>query len=68
MVSLLGLQSFLFVFRKGEYVNLACSIICLVLESSSSFPKTYSLLLIFSDDDADIFAASLSISFFTNTI
>ena len=47
-------------FPNGEYANLACSIIWLRLEGNSS-PVRYSYLLIFPDDNADIFAASLLI-------
>ena len=46
-------------FSKGEYANLACSIICLRLEGNTSSSVRYSYLSIFPDDNADIFAASL---------
>ena len=48
---------------KGEYGNLACSIISLSLESNIAFPKRYSYLSIFLVDNADIFAASQLISY-----
>ena len=48
------------VFPKGEYANLACSITLLC--SISSFVR-YSYLLILLDYNADIFAASLLISY-----
>ena len=54
-VFLLDLSSF----WKGEYVNLACSIICLRLEGNISSLVRYSYLSIFPDDNADIFAAFL---------
>ena len=50
-------------FPKGEYANLACSIICLLLKGNISSPVRYSHLLIFPDDNADIFAASLLLSY-----
>ena len=46
-------------FLKGEYGNLVCSIIWLRLGGSISSPVRYSYLSVFSDDNADIFAASL---------
>ena len=45
-------------FLKGEYANLACSIIYLWIESKIYSPIRYSYLSIFPDDNADIFAAS----------
>ena len=41
-------------FPKGEYANLAFSIICLRLQGSISLFVRYSCLSIFSDDNADI--------------
>ena len=49
-------------FPKGEHTNLACSIICLWLEGNISSPVRY-YLSISPDDNADIFAASPSISY-----
>ena len=54
---------FLKAFPKGEYANLACSIICLWLEVNISSPVRYSYLSIFRDHPADIFAVSLLISY-----
>ena len=50
-------------FPNGEYVNLDCSIT--LLGSEGSFPSSvrYSYLSIFPDNNADLFAASLLISF-----
>ena len=53
------------VFSKGEYADLICSIICLQLEVIISSPARYSYLSIFLDDNADIFAASLLISYYS---
>ena len=50
-------------FPKGEYANLACSIICLFLEGYTSSPVRYSYLSILPNDNVDIFAASLLISY-----
>ena len=50
-------------FPKKEYANLACSISCLRLEGSISSPVTYSYLSFFRVDNANIFAASLLISY-----
>ena len=50
-------------FPKGEYANIACSIICLRLEGNISSPLRYSYLSIFPDDNADHFAASLLMSY-----
>ena len=50
-------------FPNGEYVNLACSVICLWLEDNISSPVRYSYLSIFPDDNADTFATSLLISY-----
>ena len=49
--------------EEREYANLAYSIICLWLEGNVSSPVRYSYLSILSDNNADIFAASLSISY-----
>ena len=49
-------------FPKGEYANLPCSIIYFWLEGNISSPARYSYILIFPDDYADIFVASLLIS------
>ena len=54
---------FLTVFPKGEYANLAYSVISLWLEDNISSPVRYSYLSILPDDNANIFAASLLISF-----
>ena len=62
----LSFNCFFFVsksFPKGEYANLACYFICLRLEGNISLPVRYSYLSIFSDDNADIFAASLLLSY-----
>ena len=48
-------------FSKEEYVNLACSIICLRLEGNISPSVRYSYLSVLSDYNVDIFAASLLI-------
>ena len=48
---------------RGEYVNLAYSIILLCSEGNVSSPVKYSYLLILPDDRADIFAASLLVSY-----
>ena len=48
-------------FPKGEYANLACSIICLWIESKISSLIRYLYLSTFPDDNADILAASLLI-------
>ena len=48
---------------RGKYTNLACSIIYLWLQSNISSPVRYSFLSIFPDDNADIFVASLLISY-----
>ena len=52
-----------FCFSNRENSNLACSIICLWLEGNISSPVTYSYLSTFPCDNADIFAASLLISY-----
>ena len=44
---------------RGEYVNLACSITLFWPGSNISLAVKYSFLWFFSDDYADIFAASL---------
>ena len=54
---------FLKAFPKGEYANLACSIICLWLEVNISSLVRYSYLSIFRDHHADIFDVSLLISY-----
>ena len=46
-----------------EYVNLACSIILLWWKGSVYSPVRYSYLLILPDDSANIFAASLLMSY-----
>ena len=46
-------------FPKGEYANLVCTIICLRLLGNISLP-----LSIFPDENADIFAAFLLISYY----
>ena len=51
-------------FPNRDYVNLACSIIFLWLEGNISSPGRYSYLSVFPDDNADIFAASLLISYY----
>ena len=59
--------SFSKAFPKGEYVNenmyLTCSFICLRLDGSISSPVRYSYLWISPDNKADIFYASLLISY-----
>ena len=54
---------FLKAFPKGEYWNLAYSIICFWLEGNISSHVKHSHLSIFPDDNADIFAAFLLTSF-----
>ena len=49
--------------RKGEYAKLACSIICLCLEGNTSSTVKYLYLSILPDDNADVFAASLLLSY-----
>ena len=49
---------------RGEYVNLACSIILPWSGGNASSPTRYSYLSILHDDRADIFAASLLISYY----
>ena len=48
---------------SGEYVNLACSIILLWSDGNISTPVGYSYLPILLDYNADIFAASLLMSY-----
>ena len=48
---------------RGENVTLACSIIWLRLEGRISSPKKYLHLLIFPDDNADVFGAYFLISY-----
>ena len=50
-------------FPKGEHVNLACSIL-LWSVGNISLPVRYSYISIFADDNFDIFAASLLISYY----
>ena len=50
-------------FPKREYANLAYSVICLWLKSNISSTVRYSYSSIFPDNNADIFAASLLISY-----
>ena len=50
-------------FHKGEYANLARSIICLRQEGIIYLRVRYSYLTTFPDDNADIFATSLLISY-----
>ena len=50
---------------RGEYAKFACSIICLSLESNISSPARYSYSSNFPHDKADIFAASLLITYCT---
>ena len=49
--------------QSGKYVSLACSIILLWSYGNISSPGRYSYLSIWPDDNADIVAASLSISY-----
>ena len=51
-------------FPKGEYADLAYSVIYLLLEGNISSPVRYSYLSIFPEDNADIFAASLLILYY----
>ena len=51
------------VLPRGEYVNLASSIILLWSDGNIYSPVRYSYLLNLPDDNADIFAASLLISY-----
>ena len=50
-------------FHNGDYVNLVCSITLLLSEGSISLHVRYSFLSIYSNDNADIFATSLLISY-----
>ena len=50
-------------FPKGGYVNIASSVTLLWSEGSTSSPVRYSYLSIFPDDNANVFAASLVISY-----
>ena len=50
---------FLKAFPKGEYINLACSIILVWSDGNISSPLKYQYLSIFQDDAVDIFTASL---------
>ena len=63
----LDLQLYFFFFSKafpnGEYVNLACSIICCWSDGNISSPVRYSYLWILPDDKADMLAASLLMSY-----
>ena len=48
---------------RGEYINFACSITLLWSDVSISSPVRYSYLSILPDDNAEVFAASLLISY-----
>ena len=50
-------------FPKGKYVNLACPIILLWSDDNVSSGVKYLHLSVLPDDKADIFAASLLISY-----
>ena len=50
---------------RGGYVNLACSISLLWWDGNISSPVRYSCLSALSDDNPDVFAASLLISYFS---
>ena len=50
---------------KRKYLNVACLIILLWSEGNISSPVKYSYLSILPDDNADIFAASLLISYWS---
>ena len=50
---------------RGEYLNLACSIILLWSDFNVSSPVRYSYLSILPDDNADIFTASLLILYYS---
>ena len=52
-------------FSNGEYVSLACFINCLWLEDNISSPVRSSYLSIWPEDNADIFAASLLILYYS---
>ena len=51
------------VLPRGEYVNLACSIILLWSNENVLWPIRYSYLSFFLDENANIFAASLLITY-----
>ena len=50
---------------RAEYVSFACSIILLWSDGNISSPVRYSYLSILPDDNADIFAASLLILYYS---
>ena len=52
-------------FTERRILNFACSVILLWSDGSTSSPVRYSYLLILLDDNADIFAASLLISYYS---
>ena len=51
-------------FSNGEYVNLACSVICLWLKGNIFSPVRYLYLADFPDDNVHTFTASLLISYY----
>ena len=59
----IGFVCFSKAFPNGEYLNLACSIIFLSLEGNIFSPVRNYYLSTFSDDNADIFAVFLLISY-----
>ena len=65
LIFVFDIQLFFACFSKGspneDEVNLFCSIICFWLEGNISLPVSYPFLSIFSDNKADIFAASVLI-------
>ena len=64
---MLNLQLFYFVFayalQRGAYVNLACSVILFWSDGNISSSVRYSYLVILPDGNANVFAASLLISY-----
>ena len=60
---------FLFAFLpKGEYANLACSIISLRLEGNISSRMRYSYLLVFPPDNAFYFSIKIKLQFFISNL
>ena len=50
---------------SGQYVNFACSVILLWSDGNISSPVIYSYLSILPENNADIFAAALLISYYS---
>ena len=55
------------VFPKGDYINLACYIICFRLEGNIFFTCKIFIFVNFPGDNADVFAASLLASFYNSS-